>query len=345
VKKAAIVIIISLTLLPFSLLAIKANFSFTKVCVGTQTLLINTSTPYDSIFRVMWDLTGNGKFDDAVGDTVYMTFTSAGAFNIGILVISDDGHQDAVYKSVPVASLQVAFSYNSSCQGLPVFFYDESIVIEDVTAQYIWSFGDGSPGSFQPNPTHNYSQAGNYPVGLIVITTSGCIDSAKMTIPIQNPPVVDVTFLGDTVFPVGDSVVATIIGSFDSVFWSTGERTMSITIKESGYYFVQGFINGCYGEKYFSVTAVADHTVRIMTMITPNGDGFNDRWEVINLVEIEPCQVDIFDRWGQKVFTASPYNNTWDGTFNGKPLSNDTYYYFLRCIDGNLRTGTINIVK
>jgi len=345
VKKTTVVILISLTLLPFSLLAIRANFHFNRVCVGSETMLINTSTPSDSIYRVMWDLDGDGVFNDDNRDTVIIYFSYAGAYNIGLKVIALNGEQDAIYKSVPVASLQVAFSQDYSCRNVPVHFFDESIIIEDTAFQYIWNFGDGSPNSYQKNPTHNYNLAAEYSVSLIVISTSGCIDSARNSIVIQNPPIIDVSFSGDTVFPQGDSVVATIVGVYDSVFWNTGERTNSIIIYESGYYFVQGFLNGCYGEKYFSVTSVVDHDVRIMTVITPNADCFNDLWEIINIVEIEPCNVEIYNRWGEKVFSASPYNNNWDGTHNGKQLSNDTYYYFLRCKDGNLQTGTINIVK
>lgn len=344
-KKTVVVLLLSLTLLPLSLLAIQADFQFNRVCVGTETILTSTSTPQDSIFRVMWDLNGDGVFDDDVGDTIVVFFTDAGVYNIGLKVIAINGDQDAVYKQVPVASLQVGFSQDYSCLNLPVHFFDESIIIEDTAFQYIWDFGDGTPGSFQPDPIHNYNLAGEYIVRLVVISTSGCIDSAKSVVAIQNPPIVDVSFSGDTVFPQGDSLTVTIMGAYDSVFWSTGERTGSITIKETGYYFVRGFLNGCYGEKYFSVTAVEDHNVRIMTVITPNADGFNDRWEIINIVEIEPCQVEIYNRWGQKVFSANPYANDWDGIENGRPLSNDTYYYFMRCKDGNLQTGTINIVK
>lgn len=344
-KKATLVILISLNLLPLSLLAIRANFQFNRICVGWETELISTSTPADSIYILMWDLDGDGVFDDDVGDTVSIFFSSAGAYSIGLKAIAINGDQDAVYKSVPVASLQVAFSQDYSCRNLPVHFFNESMIIEDTAFQYIWDFGDGSPGSFQPNPTHNYNLAGEYTVNLIVITVSGCIDSAKNSITIQNPPIVEVSYSGDTIFPQGDSVIVTIVGGYDSVFWSTGERTSSIVIYETGYYFVQGFLNGCYGEKYFSVTSVIDHEVRIMTLITPNADGFNDKWEIINVTEIEPCHVEIYNRWGQKVFSASPYNNDWDGTDNGRPLSNDTYYYFLRCKDGNLQTGTINIVR
>ncbi|TSA24515.1 MAG: PKD domain-containing protein [Bacteroidetes bacterium] len=339
------VFVILLAFLPISLLAIKADFKFTGVCVGSETMLVSTTTPLDSIYQLSWDLDGNGKFNDAFGDTVISYFPLAGGYNVGLRVIAINGEQDAIYKSVPVASVEAAFSMDYTCRNLPVHFYNQSRVIEDIAFQFIWDFGDGTTGSFVPNPTHNYSHAGDFIVRLTVVSSFGCIDSAKRTVAIQNPPIVDISFSGDTIFPAGDSVIATVVGNFDSIFWSTGERTTSIIIRESGYYFVQAFLNGCYGEQFFSVTAVEDHTVRIMTVITPNGDGFNDRWEIFNLVEIEPCAVDIFNRWGQKVFSASPYNNDWDGTDQGRQLSNDTYYYFLRCNDATLRKGTINIVK
>lgn len=343
-KKAAIVILLSLNLLPLSLLAIRANFSYSTVCVGTETTLISTTTPPDSIYRLMWDLDGDGNFDDADGEMVNILFSYPGAYNIGLKAIALNGDQDAIYKSVPVASLQAAFSLDYSCLNLPVHFYDQTIVIQDTISQYLWKFGDGVQSN-QINPTHNYALAGEYTVRLTVESKSGCIDSASNIVTMTNPPVVDVSFSGDTVFPEGDSVVATIVGVYDSVFWSTGQKTNSIVIYETGDYFVRGYLNGCYGERFFSVLSIADTVVRIMTLITPNGDGFNDRWEIINLAEIEPCEVEIFNRWGQKVFSASPYSNDWDGTDNGRPLSNDTYYYFLRCKDGNLQTGTINIVR
>ncbi|MFC2102441.1 gliding motility-associated C-terminal domain-containing protein [Bacteroidota bacterium] len=345
VKKITVIIFIALTLSPVSLLAIKANFQFTRVCVGSETRLISTSTPSDSIFNVLWDLDGDGVFNDDIGDTVTVFFSSSGSFNVGVKVIALNGDQDAIYKQVPVASLQVAFSADYSCRNLPVHFFDESIIVADTAFQYIWSFGDGSQGSFLQDPIHTYVVAGEYTASLVVISTSGCIDSASLLMYIGNPPAVDIIFTGDMTFMEGDSLIATIAGVYDSVFWSTGEETNSIVIHESGDYYVRGYLDGCFGEKSFTVTVVPDPTVRIMTVITPNGDGFNDRWEVINIAEIEPCSVEIYNRWGKKVFSASPYNNDWDGTDNGKPLSNDTYYYFLSCKDGTLQTGTINIVR
>jgi gliding motility-associated-like protein len=338
-------ILVIILLWPSLTSALKADFVYSKVCFGQETVMINTSTPVDSIFKVLWDLNGDGRFGDAVTDTVRITFEQPGLYTIGIKVISHNGAMEAVYKSVPVVTLTPGFVFDYSCKNLPVHFYNETTYVQDSAFQYIWNFGDGTPFSYLQNPTHNYLSSGEFTVILTAISLVGCIDSIAHTITIKDPPVVDVVFSGDTVFPLGDSVIATIVGSFDSIFWSTGETTQSITIKTSGYYFVQGFLNGCYAEYFFSVTAIEDNTVRIMNLFTPNGDGFNDYWEIINIHEVAPCSVDVFDRWGQKVFSASPYNNDWDGTFNGKKLSNDTYYYFIRCKDNVLQKGSLNILR
>jgi len=338
-------LLVALLSLPLTLMAVKADFQFTRVCIGSETTLINRSSPADSLFKVLWDLNGDGRFGDAVTDTVRITFPAPGLYAIGLKVITDSGEADAIYHMVPVADVEASFGLDFSCRNLPVHFFDQSVTIADTIFQYIWNFGDGTPASFLKNPTHNYLAAGEFDASLVVVTLNGCVDSVTNTLTIKNAPVVDVFFSGDTVFPLGDSVTATILGTYDSIFWSTGERTSSIVIRSSGYYFVQGFLDGCYGQYDFSVTAIEDHTVRVMTVFTPNGDGFNDLWEVINIDEVAPCQVDVFNRWGEKVLSSSSYNNDWDGTFKGKSLTNDTYYYFLRCKDGILQKGTVNIVK
>ena len=69
---------------------------------------------------------------------------------------------------------------------------------------------------------------------------------------------------------------------------------------------------------------------------SPNGDGTNDVL-VIRGLEIYPDNsILIFNRWGNKVFEASPYNNDWNGismfglTVGGKELPEGTYFYILK---------------
>jgi gliding motility-associated-like protein len=67
----------------------------------------------------------------------------------------------------------------------------------------------------------------------------------------------------------------------------------------------------------------------IPNVITPNGDASNDIL-IISCLESnnEPDnQIIIFNEWGDEVFKAAPYQNDWDGTYNGEPLPDGTYYY------------------
>jgi len=62
---------------------------------------------------------------------------------------------------------------------------------------------------------------------------------------------------------------------------------------------------------------------------TPNGDGQNDTWSV-NLGDcIRKARVEVFNRYGARVFMSDNYKNDWNGTFEGKPLPDATYYYVI----------------
>jgi gliding motility-associated-like protein len=71
--------------------------------------------------------------------------------------------------------------------------------------------------------------------------------------------------------------------------------------------------------------------------ITPNGDGKNESL-VFRIIDKTSCpfnqeksDVQIFNRWGDRVFHGEPYDNNWDGTGkNGEKLPVGVYYYVLR---------------
>ena len=63
---------------------------------------------------------------------------------------------------------------------------------------------------------------------------------------------------------------------------------------------------------------------------TPNGDGVNDFIEVYgNKEEFTYLSVDIYDRWGEKVFESTDAGFKWDGTYRGTPLPPGVYVYML----------------
>lgn len=61
---------------------------------------------------------------------------------------------------------------------------------------------------------------------------------------------------------------------------------------------------------------------------TPNGDGYNDVWKIEYLQKQNRlAQVNIFDRYGQLVFSGTGDNSGWDGTFNSNPLPSSDYWF------------------
>ena len=68
------------------------------------------------------------------------------------------------------------------------------------------------------------------------------------------------------------------------------------------------------------------------TVITPNGDGINDRFE-LPCPALSPISFFVFNRWGIEVFRSESYgasSNYFDGTYKGSPLPDGTYYYVIK---------------
>ncbi len=87
--------------------------------------------------------------------------------------------------------------------------------------------------------------------------------------------------------------------------------------------------------------------VVIPDIITPNNDGFNDRWVMKNIDLYPNAEVLVYNRWGELVFrTKNIPADTWDGTFKGKLVPTDSYYYILNLNDGSKpRSGVISVIR
>jgi gliding motility-associated-like protein len=88
---------------------------------------------------------------------------------------------------------------------------------------------------------------------------------------------------------------------------------------------------------------VVRQEIAIPNAFSPNGDGINDTWTVPTLEGYPDAYIEIFDRWGTKVFERVGYYNQWNGTYNGKPLPQSTYYYVITLKDQKI-TGSVSIV-
>lgn len=87
-------------------------------------------------------------------------------------------------------------------------------------------------------------------------------------------------------------------------------------------------------------------TVAIPNIFSPNGDGIHDKWVIQYLESYPGCTVDIYNRYGQRLYHSEGYTNPWDGTVNGKPVPVGTYYYIVNPKNGrSIMSGYVDIIR
>jgi gliding motility-associated-like protein len=69
--------------------------------------------------------------------------------------------------------------------------------------------------------------------------------------------------------------------------------------------------------------------IAIPEVFTPNGDGIYDVWDIVGLEAYPKAKVDVFNRWGTKVYSSQgAYTKAWEGTSNnGNNVSDGVYFY------------------
>jgi gliding motility-associated-like protein len=103
---------------------------------------------------------------------------------------------------------------------------------------------------------------------------------------------------------------------------------------------------GCLGVDTITVEVIDIDCISIPSSFTPNGDGVNDVWVIDNSQIYDGFEVNIFNRWGQSVFSSIGTYESWDGTYNGQDMPATTYYYFIRIsADSPMMQGTVTIVR
>ncbi|NDP27123.1 MAG: T9SS type B sorting domain-containing protein [Flavobacterium sp.] len=186
-----------------------------------------------------------------------------------------------------------------------------------------WTF-EGTPyGGNTPSITT--SEIGNYTVK-ITNTTTLCTNSASAKVAkyapyieitsndaFENPTFVTINVLGAGSgnyeyqlddFPFQDSNVFTNV--------SPGQHIIAVNDKD-------GHCNPA------SINVVI---INYPKFFTPNGDGFNEYWNIPHLALTNPnAPIFIYDRYGKLIKEISPSSQGWNGTLNGQPLPSSDYWF------------------
>ncbi|MBO9732725.1 MAG: gliding motility-associated C-terminal domain-containing protein, partial [Chitinophaga sp.] len=187
-------------------------------------------------------------------------------------------------------------------------------------------------------------------------TANGGIDTRQRTFRITIHPLPEVNISsnkGSTVSK-GDIIQLTATGG-TSYNWATvdgiisGQQSAVLQARimtNTTYQVTVTNTAGCSNTNSINIAVVADFKVASNNILTPNGDGKNDKWIIHNIDSYPNNEVKVYDRTGRIVFQRRNYNNDWDGTINGHPLAEGTYYFILT-ISGDTKTakGYITIIR
>ncbi len=254
------------------------------------------------------------------------------------------------------AQLTASFTYNgANCAGDSIFFSNTSSGNYKLSH---WFFGD-TTDTWVQNPVHIFLTSGVYNVKLVIIDASGNTNSFSKNITINPKPKVKIiqNAVNKTLIAVSDEKNLTYLWLFNSD--TTTETDSVIYYLESGVYSVivtNG--NSCSSKDSIKIdlnSANADEqdSLKIIVknnILTPSlEDGANDVLFIDGLASYNaPCQVVIFNRWGQIVYRNDNYSNIkgFRGKNNkGRDLVAGTYYYIIKSEGRKTATGYIDIIR
>jgi gliding motility-associated-like protein len=110
---------------------------------------------------------------------------------------------------------------------------------------------------------------------------------------------------------------------------------------------VSGAVSPDYTFTYIpGILTVIVSAIKIPNTFTPNDDGINDTWDIHDLQYYPKSTVNIFSRWGQKLYSSIGYPVPWDGRYNGAALPVGTYYYVIDLKNGQaVISGWVAIIR
>ena len=318
------------------------DFTFRDTCEGFGVEFANQSTVVKGQMSFTWDFGDNNK--STLREPTH-TYATAGNYDVTLIGISTDGCLDTagpkniIIHEVPVATITSNIGVFEFCEG------DSALLSVPLVAgyTYLWSNGD----------TRNETVVTKGGVIEVTVTSAfGCTNSSQELITVWTRPTADAG--PDVTISKGYSTE--LVGSGGLFFiWTPGatlsdsliQNPIATPIDDETYQLVVEDSRGCLDTATVNVTVEEDYKLEPSETFTPNGDGINDVWVIENITTYPDCEVIITNRWQQVVFQQDNYDNTWggEGTVAGGQLPTGAYNYIIKCGNGRVYTGTVNILR
>ncbi|WP_145855368.1 lamin tail domain-containing protein [Pedobacter suwonensis] len=350
--------------------AANQTIALTGISAGpenTQNTTLSVTSDNANLFDVL-SVAANGADKGTI--TYHLKNNVSGVANITVTVM-DNGGTDfgGVDKTTKTFKLTVTSTATASITGTAAVCLNgapQTITFTGAngTAPYTFTYNINGGASQTISTTAASASvtvsaptniAGAFTYNLVNVKDANCgqTQTGSATITVNALPVVSISSNKGLSISKGEALVLTATGggqySWTGADIVSGQNTAALTIrpKQSGTYRVTVTnASGCANDQNIAITVVEDYKLEASTVITPNGDGYNDKFIVKNIDYYPNNTLKIFDKAGRILYTKHTYANDWDGTINGSPLNEGTYYYIIDLGNGiGTFKGYINIIR
>jgi gliding motility-associated-like protein len=153
-------------------------------------------------------------------------------------------------------------------------------------------------------------------------TLNGCDSLRILELTIVKPPRPDLGFGRK----VCEDTLWLDAGDYDSYRWQDGSTSRAFGTTRPGLYTVE-VSNICGKATAYAEVTPGNCDVWFPNAFSPDGNGLNDMFKVLTDLRLNDYFLQVFDRWGRKIFESRDQLLGWDGKLNGQPAASGTYVW------------------
>jgi gliding motility-associated-like protein len=135
----------------------------------------------------------------------------------------------------------------------------------------------------------------------------------------------------DTTLCFNQSIALNALNIGVKYLWQDGSKNATFLVTKAGTYWVQVSVGNCAVSDEIKIDFVpCECSLILPNAFSPNSDLVNDEFKAIDNSKVELKELSIYDRWGNRVFTAEHFSQSWDGKYKGVVADVSTYFYMIK---------------